>query len=151
MTILISARRFTAATYINAPVLAMSDVRRRTRRTAAGKGGRRAGMTDLDLHDESMAKDGRQYLALVEYRNAVQDLAGVPSLKEVASEYKAVLSFFFQAEDGIRDLIVTGVQTCALPISVRRRDDAERVSQIHREGRSVGTAFPNSKSGCTDR
>src|SRR2546428_8236537 len=28
--------------------------------------------------------------------------------------------FFFQAEDGIRDLIVTGVQTCALPISVDR-------------------------------
>src|SRR2546430_5456819 len=27
--------------------------------------------------------------------------------------------FFFQAEDGIRDLTVTGVQTCALPISVR--------------------------------
>src|SRR2546421_12934104 len=26
------------------------------------------------------------------------------------------LIFFFQAEDGIRDLIVTGVQTCALPI-----------------------------------
>src|SRR2546430_3432616 len=27
--------------------------------------------------------------------------------------------FFFQAEDGIRDLTVTGVQTCALPISSR--------------------------------
>src|SRR2546430_12727084 len=27
--------------------------------------------------------------------------------------------FFFQAEDGIRDLTVTGVQTCALPISNR--------------------------------
>src|SRR5256886_11496460 len=27
--------------------------------------------------------------------------------------------FFFQAEDGIRDLTVTGVQTCALPISLR--------------------------------
>src|SRR5207245_5466796 len=26
-------------------------------------------------------------------------------------------SFFFQAEDGIRDATVTGVQTCALPIS----------------------------------
>src|SRR5205823_12805187 len=26
--------------------------------------------------------------------------------------------FFFQAEDGIRDKLVTGVQTCALPISV---------------------------------
>src|SRR2546429_7244733 len=27
------------------------------------------------------------------------------------------LFFFFQAEDGIRDVAVTGVQTCALPIS----------------------------------
>src|SRR5206468_9004307 len=31
------------------------------------------------------------------------------------------LFFFFQAEDGIRDLIVTGVQTCALPISDKLR------------------------------
>src|SRR5256886_12889165 len=31
--------------------------------------------------------------------------------------------FFFQAEDGIRDLTVTGVQTCALPILDRRRAD----------------------------
>src|SRR5256885_4829599 len=30
-----------------------------------------------------------------------------------------VLFFFFQAEDGIRDYKVTGVQTCALPISHR--------------------------------
>src|SRR5260370_22285720 len=29
--------------------------------------------------------------------------------------------FFFQAEDGIRDSSVTGVQTCALPISVHLR------------------------------
>src|SRR5256885_3989455 len=29
--------------------------------------------------------------------------------------------FFFQAEDGIRDYKVTGVQTCALPISADRR------------------------------
>src|SRR2546426_9101263 len=28
-----------------------------------------------------------------------------------------VMCFFFQAEDGIRDYKVTGVQTCALPIS----------------------------------
>src|SRR5256886_4620809 len=28
----------------------------------------------------------------------------------------SVVFFFFQAEDGIRDLTVTGVQTCALPI-----------------------------------
>src|SRR5688572_32116476 len=30
--------------------------------------------------------------------------------------YAIAASFFFQAEDGIRDLTVTGVQTCALPI-----------------------------------
>src|SRR5205823_8758533 len=30
-----------------------------------------------------------------------------------------VFIFFFQAEDGIRDKLVTGVQTCALPISRR--------------------------------
>src|SRR5204863_7162281 len=38
--------------------------------------------------------------------------------------------FFFQAEDGIRDLYVTGVQTCALPIS--------RVSVPGLEGRPPG-------------
>src|SRR3989442_14664338 len=31
--------------------------------------------------------------------------------------------FFFQAEDGIRDADVTGVQTCALPISPQLRPD----------------------------
>src|SRR5258707_11860303 len=31
--------------------------------------------------------------------------------------------FFFQAEDGIRDIGVTGVQTCALPIFPRGRSD----------------------------
>src|SRR5436190_22104998 len=34
--------------------------------------------------------------------------------------------FFFQAEDGIRDHCVTGVQTCALPISLDR--DADEVA-----------------------
>src|SRR2546422_5032183 len=29
--------------------------------------------------------------------------------------------FFFQAEDGIRDVAVTGVQTCALPICLANR------------------------------
>src|SRR5216683_4386502 len=40
--------------------------------------------------------------------------------------------FFFQAEDGIRDLIVTGVQTCALPIS---RPGARSGSTIQRKAR----------------
>src|SRR5690606_40505715 len=33
------------------------------------------------------------------------------------SSILALFLFFFQAEDGIRDFHVTGVQTCALPIS----------------------------------
>src|SRR2546430_5181800 len=34
--------------------------------------------------------------------------------------YTDLVFFFFQAEDGIRDLTVTGVQTCALPIFERQ-------------------------------
>src|SRR2546422_4196796 len=34
----------------------------------------------------------------------------------VSCAYVAFCFFFFQAEDGIRDVAVTGVQTCALPI-----------------------------------
>src|SRR2546429_2114106 len=34
-----------------------------------------------------------------------------------ATRRRRAVFFFFQAEDGIRDVAVTGVQTCALPIS----------------------------------
>src|SRR5207245_2456528 len=34
----------------------------------------------------------------------------------IVNRVPVMLSFFFQAEDGIRDATVTGVQTCALPI-----------------------------------
>src|SRR3712207_8184655 len=39
-----------------------------------------------------------------------------------------VYFFFFQAEDGIRDIGVTGVQTCALPIS--RAETAQTPEQL---------------------
>ncbi len=57
----------------------------------AGTWRRKAGQGYLALKDEDMARDERQYLSLVEYRNAVQDLQGDESLKEVAKEYAAVL------------------------------------------------------------
>src|SRR5690606_40049131 len=38
--------------------------------------------------------------------------------------------FFFQAEDGIRDFHVTGVQTCALPISLLRRISLDELLQL---------------------
>src|SRR3989449_3965607 len=40
--------------------------------------------------------------------------------------------FFFQAEDGIRDVAVTGVQTCALPISPPRELDSTRTQAMFR-------------------
>src|SRR6266496_3156863 len=39
--------------------------------------------------------------------------------------------FFFQAEDGIRDLYVTGVQTCALPIFDGAVEEARLVDVAH--------------------
>src|SRR5256886_10057997 len=44
------------------------------------------------------------------------------------------LFFFFQAEDGIRDLTVTGVQTCALPIFPIELLMPERYRDKHRLG-----------------
>src|SRR3989440_6028979 len=41
----------------------------------------------------------------------------------------SLLFFFFQAEDGIRDLIVTGVQTCALPISLKAKGDPKLLAE----------------------
>src|SRR6266478_7906180 len=39
--------------------------------------------------------------------------------------------FFFQAEDGIRDLTVTGVQTCALPISLLTPEKLAELMRNH--------------------
>src|SRR5438445_12033047 len=44
-------------------------------------------------------------------------------------------SFFFQAEDGIRDIGVTGVQTCALPISLEQLRRLGRSDQPDRQRR----------------
>src|SRR3989442_13301887 len=66
--------------------------------------------------------------------------------------------FFFQAEDGIRDADVTGVQTCALPIAGR----VHRLARAARAGpgaaragahaRSTqGAAGPGPEDGAPDR
>src|SRR3989442_12323941 len=55
------------------------------------------------------------------------------------------LFFFFQAEDGIRDADVTGVQTCALPISVspgpvkKERWDSLQRQQAQAAGKDLET------------
>src|SRR6266542_5128051 len=61
------------------------------------------------------------------------------------------LFFFFQAEDGIRDATVTGVQTCALPISALRKSSHVLGSPIPTElkrslRQSTGIAMKKSGS-----
>src|SRR5256885_433730 len=49
-------------------------------------------------------------------RQVCRKLAAERPRKDIRDEYNYPKNFFFQAEDGIRDYKVTGVQTCALPI-----------------------------------
>src|SRR3712207_6852822 len=50
-----------------------------------------------------------------------------------STEKRFSIVFFFQAEDGIRDIGVTGVQTCALPILLRRDGHLDVTLQIERQ------------------
>src|SRR2546430_8818579 len=63
--------------------------------------------------------------------------------KTCARDEGDCLFFFFQAEDGIRDLTVTGVQTCALPISDRNRHVVYSMygSTAHRPLRRCGASL----------
>src|SRR3989475_434158 len=50
------------------------------------------------------------------------------SMWAVCRRYMSASFFFFQAEDGIRDLTVTGVQTCALPICLATAPARKKVN-----------------------
>src|SRR5207248_8401844 len=70
------------------------------------------------------------------------DGAGVPVSSTPRDAQETVLDsfFFFQAEDGIRDRTVTGVQTCALPIlsriwNIGLRDSQQAVIGIKGDSR----------------
>src|SRR5438093_12198466 len=61
----------------------------------------------------------------------------------------AVLIFFFQAEDGIRDWSVTGVQTCALPISPVGGKHAPELLAARRRREDLGKGGePRIDDGC---
>src|SRR5207245_3229152 len=66
---------------------------------------------------------------------------GVPERRDEDWHRDDVVFFFFQAEDGIRDATVTGVQTCALPIWQRLR----------RGRRTSRTSFLSANSAKTRR
>src|SRR5260221_9898953 len=66
--------------------------------------------------------EAKELLKAIEAEQLMPDIVGVFVNKEaafidvLAEQLVMDVVFFFQAEDGIRDHCVTGVQTCALPI-----------------------------------
>src|SRR5436305_7185898 len=79
-----------------------------------------------------------------------------PSAKAVRMRGAGMsLCFFFQAEDGIRDADVTGVQTCALPICGQGvglvRELARRMDRGRRPDRGVAARRGSGLAGQLDR
>src|SRR5256885_5622211 len=73
-----------------------------------------------------------------ERRREMENCASM--LVEIAGlgEWEGCVFFFFQAEDGIRDYRVTGVQPCALPICTRAPCRSERAwTRRHRASSSA--------------
>src|SRR5690606_41119525 len=65
-----------------------------------------------------------------------------------SNQINLLFSFFFQAEDGIRDFHVTGVQTCALPIygaGPQRGDVGAGVGFAHADAPHVGAGQDRSE------
>src|SRR5205823_8166363 len=78
------------------------------------------------------------------------DEGGRERLWDVVPQNDDSCVFFFQAEDGIRDKLVTGVQTCALPISSASAScAARRVSSP--ESASMRAAWGQSKNRSEER
>src|SRR5205823_7223364 len=75
-----------------------------------------------------------------------QKVRRMPKLRMTKGEEDVMSFFFFQAEDGIRDKLVTGVQTCALPISVARmKSSPSPVCKIRHTPSTYSGAYPQSR------
>src|SRR3712207_4384059 len=62
-----------------------------------------------------------------------------------------MICFFFQAEDGIRDIGVTGVQTCALPISDGAPSAGKQSYADHKEQPKRARKAEKAVKECEDR
>src|SRR5256886_5515613 len=72
-------------------------------------------------HDTSRQTDRCRHQLYASSLSVAHAIACLPQVATPVASSRIYLLFFFQAEDGIRDLTVTGVQTCALPISLLSR------------------------------
>src|SRR2546430_3688790 len=70
----------------------------------------------LRLFNVLISEETRSSVRYMKRPSAIQTARSVESKLFLISASLSKAVFFFQAEDGIRDLTVTGVQTCALPI-----------------------------------
>src|SRR5690554_7674071 len=59
---------------------------------------------------------------------------------DIEGYFIRIVFFFFQAEDGIRDADVTGVQTCALPISSVISTNSMSPPSCSKNGRNCSNA-----------
>src|SRR2546430_13039039 len=79
------------------------------------------------------------------YSMSEREAARRMHVERMISRSRVAFVFFFQAEDGIRDLTVTGVQTCALPILCRRNRTRRIGIQIKKPPRRTRRTLKNVK------
>src|SRR5215203_4903578 len=86
-------------------------------------------MVDVSLQTKEDGEPGdsiRRICELVDGPVSAEDVSeDAPALVAEGRALAGLDVFFFQAEDGIRDIGVTGVQTCALPIFTVAEEPAE--------------------------
>src|SRR5690554_7391284 len=62
----------------------------------------------------------RSAVSAITPMSCVTSITAVPCSRVISFSSSMICAFFFQAEDGIRDADVIGVQTCALPILMQK-------------------------------
>src|SRR5439155_16555547 len=89
-------------------------------------------------------------------RYAVSQFSDSVVLEAVTKQFSTLCYFFFQAEDGIRDGHVTGVQTCPLPICRGQRFPQGRLGDrlsvpAPMEERAGGVGAEIGRASCRER
>src|SRR5256885_4031165 len=98
------------------------------------------------------ARDGfREWLRPRPYQQSFGSLSDWRAIAGDATRHWGETSwqpggFFFQAEDGIRDYKVTGVQTCALPICRAQNTVPQIVGGDHRQANGFAAFFRHRES-----
>src|SRR5437762_4826296 len=85
------------------------------------------------------------HLVLVCYRRSAGIGSGFCHANTVLMSVRCSFFFFFQAEDGIRDTSVTGVQTCALPIWTHHESPTKGTRRGSLSPSETSTSWPRDR------